>query len=118
MQIQTTLQNMPRSGALEARIRQDAAKLERFHPRITRCRIVLGEVEKHHQKGRQFSVYVEVRVPGHEDVVSTMHHHKDVNVALRDAFDSVRRRLEVVMREARGEVKSGAPHGRVSRGDR
>jgi ribosomal subunit interface protein len=119
IQIQTTLQNMPRSEALEARIRQDAAKLERFHPRITSCRVVVGESELHHIKGRQFSVHVEVRAPGHEDLISTKHHDEDVYVALRDAFDSVRRQLEEVVREARGDVKVHAQpqHGKVARLD-
>jgi len=92
--LQITMQNVPRSEALEARIRESAAKLEKFHPRITSCRVAVDEVDKHHHQGRQFRVRVEVRAPGHEQAVSTLHHHEDVFVAVRDAFDSARRQLE------------------------
>lgn len=97
--LQIDMRKMPRSEALEARIRDSAAKLEQFHPRITSCRVAVDEVDKHHRKGRQFSVHVEVRAPGHEDVLSTMHQDEDVYVALRDAFESVRRQLEEAVRE-------------------
>ena len=103
--LQITIPGVPRSEALEARIREDAAKLEQFNPRITSCRVTVDETEKHHRLGRQFRVHVEARAPGHVDAVSTLHHHEDVYVAVRDAFDSVRRQLEEAVREARGDVK-------------
>ncbi len=106
--LQITLQNVPRSDALDARIREDAAKLEHFHPRITSCRVVVEEMQKHQEQGRQFAVRIEVRAPGHEDIVSTLQHHEDVYVALRDAFHAVRRQLEDRVREARGDVKRHA----------
>ncbi len=117
--LQITVQNMPRSEALDAHIRESAAKLEQFHPRITSCRVAVDESDRHHHQGRQFRVKVEVRAPDREQAVSTLHHHEDVYVALRDAFDSVRRQLEDVVREARGDVKAHAQtrYGRVARLD-
>lgn len=117
--LQITLRDIPHSDALEARIREQAAKLEQFHPRITSCRVTVDQAARHPHKGRQFGVHIEVRAPGHEDVVSTLKHHEDVYVALRDAFGSVRRRLEDVVREARGDVKAHSPtfHGTVARLD-
>ncbi|MGZ5036435.1 MAG: HPF/RaiA family ribosome-associated protein [Usitatibacter sp.] len=117
--LQITLRDMEHSDALEARIKKDVAKLELLHPRITSCRVTVDQAGRHPQKGRQFSVHVEVRAPGHEDVVSTRKHHEDVYVAVRDAFGSVRRHLEEDVREARGDVKSHAPtfHGTVARLD-
>src|SRR5512143_3910266 len=101
--LQVTMQGMEPSEALEARIRECAAKLEQFHPRLTSCRVHVEEAGRHHHQGRQFQVRVEARAPGHEDVVSTLKHHEDVYVALRDAFDAMRRRLEDAVREARGD---------------
>lgn len=108
--LQITLQNVARSEALETKIREDAAKLEHFHARITSCRVVVEETQKHQQQGRQFAVRIEVRAPDHEDVVATLQHHEDVYVALREAFHAVRRQLEDRVRLARGDVKrkSGA----------
>jgi ribosomal subunit interface protein len=117
--LQITMQNVPRSEALEARIRESAGKLEQFHPRITSCRVAVDEIDKHHRQGREYRVRVEVHAPGHEKAISTLHHHEDVYVALRDAFDSARRQLEDRVREARGDVKrhARARHGRVARLD-
>ena len=96
--LQIVMQNVDRSEALEARIRDSAAKLERLHPRIMSCRVAVDEIDKHQQQGRQYRVKVEVRAPGRNQAVSTLHHHEDVYVALRDAFDSVRRELEEKVR--------------------
>jgi ribosomal subunit interface protein len=104
--LQITVHGMSRSDALDARIREKVAGLERFHPRITRCRVTVGEFSRHHHQGRQFEVRVDVRVPGHAEIVSNRHHHEDVYVALRDAFASTTRQLEEVIREKRGEVKT------------
>lgn len=93
-----TMRNVPRSDALEARIRESAAKLEQFHSRITSCRVTIDQPERHPRQGRQFGVCIDVRAPGHEEVVSTLKHHEDVYVALREAFDSARRQLDDAVR--------------------
>ncbi len=114
--IQITFHDVPRSDALEAHIRQKAEKLEEFHSRIISCRVTVEELRKHHQQGRQFRVRVDLRVPGKE-IVANRDHHEDVYVALRDAFDAVKRQLEEVAREMRGDVKAHAvpQHGKVAR---
>jgi len=102
--LQITVRDFPQSEALEARIREKAAKLEEFYPRITSCRVTVEEMRKHHQQGRHFQVSLDVRVPGREIVVNHAH-DEDVYVALRTAFDSARRQLEEVVRLQRDEVK-------------
>jgi ribosomal subunit interface protein len=115
--LQVTFRDMPASEALEARIRQKADKLEKFHPNITNCRVTVEESHRHHSQGRHFGVKVEVHVPGGQPVVATLKHDEDVYVALRDAFGSVRRRLEEGLRETRGNVKvhETPQHGKVAR---
>jgi ribosome-associated translation inhibitor RaiA len=102
--LQITVRDFPQSEALEARIREKAAKLEDVHPNITSCRVTVEEMRKHHQQGRHFQVSVDVRVPGREIVVNHAH-NEDAHVAVRDAFDVARRQLEDVARVQRGEVK-------------
>jgi ribosomal subunit interface protein len=110
------MHGMERSEALDADIRERVAKLEQFHPRMMSCRVLVEETRKHHQQGRQFTIRVDVRVPGRE-VVVTRDHHEDIYVALRDAFDSVKRQLEETVREKRGDVKlhQVPQHGKVLR---
>jgi ribosomal subunit interface protein len=85
-------------------VREKAAKLEQFHPRIMSCRVVIEQPAQHQRQGKEFVVRVDLKVPGGEVAVSR-DHHEDVYVALRDAFDAARRKLEDFAREQRGDVK-------------
>jgi len=111
-----TIHGFERSDALDAAIREHASKLELFHSNITSCRITAEEISKHRHQGRQFTVRIDLRVPGKEILV-TRDHHEDVFVALRDAFDSAKRQLEELVREHRGDVKVHEPlqHGKIAR---
>ena len=97
--LQITFRNIDRSDALETRIRADATKLERFHPRINRCRVTIEETQRHHLQGRQFAVSIEVRVPG-KDLLAAKD-DADVYVAVRDAFAALRSQLDDLSRETR-----------------
>jgi ribosomal subunit interface protein len=96
--LRITVRNMARSEALDARIRDKVAGLERFHSRITSCRVSAGESHKHHQQGRQFEVTIDIRTPGHGEIVVSRQHDEDIYVALRDAFDAAVRQLEDAVR--------------------
>ena len=102
--LQITVLNLPRSAALEARVRKMADSLEKFHSRIVSCRVSIEELRRHRTTGRLFHVRVGLRVPGKE-IVSNHRHDKDPYLALRDAFLSLRRQLEDTARVGRGEVK-------------
>ena len=115
--VQITIRDVPQSEALKAHIADKAAKLEEFFPRITSCRIVVERPGQHKRQGKLYSVRIDVRVPGAELVVDRGHLSEDVYVAVRDAFEAARRKLEDYARRVRGEVKAHAAvsHGRVVR---
>lgn len=119
--LQITFRGLPPSDAIEAKVRDRARKLERFHDRITSCRVVVAAAHRHHHKGNLYNVKVDLTVPGGELIASReppeRDSHQDLYVALRDAFDAAARRLEDHLRRQRGMVKSHeAPtHGRVVR---
>jgi ribosomal subunit interface protein len=119
--LRITFRNMPPSEAIEARVRQKAQKLERFHSRITGCQVTIEAPHRHHHKGQLYQVTVDMTLPGGEIVASRSpsndHSHEDVYVAIRDSFDAALRQLEDQTRRQRGEVKShDAPTiGRVIR---
>lgn len=114
--LQITYRDTKPSAALDARIRDKAEALERFHPSIMSCRVTVEERDRHHHQGRQWSVKLDVRVPQRELAV-TREHHEDVFVALRDAFDAAARQLEDALRVTRGDVKSHElpQRGRIAR---
>lgn len=114
--LQITVRHMAHSDALDARIREQAAKLEEFHPNLISCRVTVEEIDRHRQQGRQFQVRIDAHVPGRE-MVASRDHDEDVYVALRDAFAAVTRQLEEDVRVKRGDVKPHPvpQHGRVAR---
>lgn len=91
--LQITYRAMKRSEALDQRIRDKAAKLQTFYPRITSCRVAVEERHRKRQQGNEFCVRLDIRVPQSEIAINR-DHHEDVYVALRDAFDAARRKLE------------------------
>lgn len=117
--LQITLRNMEPSDAIEADIREKAGKLEMFSKEIMSCRVVVEVQHHHHHKGNIYHVRLDITVPQNEIVISRerdLHHaHEDVYVAIRDAFDSARRKLEDLARRRRNEVKTHAVpgHGRI-----
>jgi ribosomal subunit interface protein len=106
--LQIMLRNMRHSDALEAHIRQKAAKLEEFHPRIISCRVTVEQAGKHHQQGRDFRVGVDVRLPGRQELVVNRDHDEDPYVALREAFDTMARQIDEVAREQEGGARTRA----------
>jgi ribosomal subunit interface protein len=119
--LQITFRHMDPSPAVEAHIRERADGLHRFFDRIMACRVVVEASSRRQHKGKIYHVRVDLTVPGREIVVkrdpSEHHAHEDILVAVRDAFDAVRRQLEDHARGARGEVKTHeeATHGRIVR---
>lgn len=124
---QITFRHMAVSPALEARIHEEVTALEHCFSRITSCLVVVEAPHQHHQRGSEFHIRINLRVPGSEIVVNhepSLHStlaksesgewekhleahpdHKDVYVAIRDAFAAARRQLEDYARVLRGDVK-------------
>ncbi|MSP21344.1 MAG: ribosome-associated translation inhibitor RaiA [Alphaproteobacteria bacterium] len=94
--LQITFRDFPPSQAIEARVREEADKLERFHPQIISCRVVLERPHRQHHKGNVFRTAVLITIPGADVEVTrehgTNHAHEDIYVSIRDAFDEARRR--------------------------
>lgn len=107
--LQITFRNVDRSPAVEARIREHAAELERFFDRIVSCRVAI-EVPQRRRQGNLCHIRIDLKVPGKEIVVKRdppeHQAHEDIYVAVRDAFNAVRRQLEDHARRQRGDVKS------------
>jgi ribosomal subunit interface protein len=90
--LQITLRNIGKSEAVEASIRRRAEKLDRYHRRIVRCRVVVEIPSRHKQQGKEFVVRLDIKLPGSE-IVITHDHHEDLYTALHDAFHAAQRRL-------------------------
>lgn len=119
--LQISFRHMEHSDALESIVREKAARLDTFADHIMSCRVVLEPAAKHHLHGNLYAVRIDLTVPGEEIAVtrepSEHTAYRDIQVALRDAFDSACRKLEDYVRRRRGVVKAHEPsaHARVSK---
>jgi cold shock CspA family protein len=136
---------VPPSEAIEAAIREKAAKLDSFYDRIMGCRVLIEAPHRHHRKGKLYHVRIDLTLPGGEIVVKhepkrvkpktppagnaadvtlletnepgKYAAHRDVYVAIRDAFAAARRKLQDYARRQRGLVKlhNATTHGRITK---
>lgn len=104
--LQVVFERIEPSEVIEARIRHEAAELEKFCERITAMRVVVGKAQHRHHKGDTYHARIHVTVPGAPDVVVSRDpaeagEHEDIDVAISDAFAAARRQLQDVVRERR-----------------
>jgi ribosomal subunit interface protein len=108
--LQITFRGIPHSDAVEAKIREKASKLDRFHSHIMSCRVAVEAEHHHHHQGNQYHIRIDVTTPRKELVISREHHDKqayeDIYVAIRDAFNAATRQLEDYARIQQGKVKT------------
>jgi ribosomal subunit interface protein len=104
-QPQITYRGMPHSPAMDARISELAAKLDEFHPRITRCHVVVVEADHHKSKGNLFEVHIDLHIPG-SDIVATQKANENAYAAITEAFEVVSRQIEDTVRRQRGTTPS------------
>ena len=133
-----TFRGIDPSAALEAEIRTRIGKLETYCRPIMGCHVLVELAERHHETGNRYHVRIDLTVPGEEIVVAheaSLHataqdvdaekatkeaepdpERKHARVAVREAFDIARRRLQDYGRRQRGTVKASArqPRGRVA----
>jgi cold shock CspA family protein/ribosome-associated translation inhibitor RaiA len=117
--LQVTFRHMEPSPALESRVRELTARLEKFSAQIVHCHVVIEAPHQHQQQGGLFDVRIDITVPGKEITIQRTRpidpSRQDAYVALRDAFKAARRKLQDYERERRLDVKahSEVPHGRI-----
>lgn len=112
--------NMDASPAVEARVNEKVAHLEKTFGRITSCHVFIDAPHHHKRKGNHYDIRLELRVPGADLGVSNEPGkpgaHEDIYVAIRDAFEALERQLEKYKQQKRGDVKTHEPMltGRVA----
>ena len=125
--VHITFRNMESSVNVEEWVQAEAEKLETFFDRIMICRVAVEIPHRHHRKGKQCCVRIDLVLPGKELVikrepgpssrsrktkaelagkVSKHEPHHDLRLAIHDAFKAAGRRVQDYARLHRGMVKS------------
>ena len=102
-----TFHGIAHSAALEQAIRKRTARLERRHPQLISCRAVLEHTARHKQRGKEFVVRLDIKAPG-ADIAINRDHSEDPFVAVRNAFDAARRKLNELARRKSGAARRRA----------
>jgi cold shock CspA family protein/ribosome-associated translation inhibitor RaiA len=109
--------NVEPTAALKALIQEGIEALEKVHPRLVSCRVMVEEVNRGFPHVR-----LDIGIPGSELVVNNREtpvdpSSRDVAGAIRDAFDIARRQLrERRMRQSvEWKRRDRAPTGRILR---
>ncbi len=113
--LQITFRGMPHSDSLETHVRRRAAKLDRFFPRVTSCRVVVDADARHSRHGSRYRVTIDICVPRAELAVARNaaddRTREDAHAAVDDAFGDAERRLEEWARRIRDDGKRGRDDG-------
>jgi hypothetical protein len=93
-----TFRHIDRSGALEARARELGHRLQRFGERIMQCHMTLEGVDAPRDSSASYLVKIDLALPGAQIHADSLHTdgggHKDIYLALRDAFANAKRQLQ------------------------
>lgn len=101
-------EDMAPSEALALDIRRHADKLLQFAPRLQSCDVAVRHDAHRHTHGNRYVARIHAVMPGgtfEAGRPSLDRSHEDAYIAVRDAFEALRRQLEDHMRIRRGEVK-------------
>ena len=102
--LQVSFDGVQHSGAVEARIREEAGKLEQFFDRIVSASVVVAKPQHRHHKGDTFQVRVHLVAPDMPDVVVSRQPAvtgapDDVYVTIHEAFKAARRQLQDIVKK-------------------
>lgn len=119
---QITFLDFPESEAVSMAVEKRIDKLEHFFSRIIRCRVTISCPHRHRHTDRHFHVQIWIALPGEDIIVnrnpSKNEAHRDVYVAIRDAFNAAERMLEDRVRKTRRHLKFHSEQysdGRISK---
>ena len=108
--LEMTFRHMAPSPAIEAVVRREVAKLERFHPGLVGCTVAIERPQRFQRQGNLFRVRIQVSAGTRRPVVVTRdpldtEMHEDLRRIVTGAFRAVRRQLQADLRVPRGEAR-------------
>ena len=102
---------LDKSDAMETRVREKFAKLERHFDRMSGCRVVLEAPQRNQAKAKVFQVKIEISVKGGKPIIINheregAHANEDLAWTIRDAFDVALRRVDEMSSQLASRVRT------------
>ena len=121
-ELQIAWERLEPSEFLQKKIEREVAGLEKTFGRITSCKVFVEGPGHRHKQGGLYSIRVRLELPGGKELSASRNPaqaqaHEDPYVAVRDAFDALRRQLREHVEDWRETPRQGftQPHGVVSK---
>ncbi|MFW6312718.1 MAG: HPF/RaiA family ribosome-associated protein [Spirochaetota bacterium] len=111
--LEITFRNTERTEPLDQLIRDEAARLERFHDRITSCHVVVERPQEHLSSGREWRVRLDITVPAGNEIVVRKEAgkgdmHEQLTTVIKDSFNAAERQLKDLHDRQKRHVKQNA----------
>jgi cold shock CspA family protein len=106
---------------IEALVRREATKLERYGRRLVSCRVAIEEPQRHQRAGNRYRVRLDIGAGLARPIVVTREPdetdmHRELRTIVLDAFRAARRQLQAARQRVRGEERAPVePRGLVER---
>ncbi len=93
-----------KSEAIEARILEKVAKLEKYFDRLSRARVVIEAPHRNGQRPLAYQIKIELSIPNRKPIVisherAVSQGNEELQLAIRDAFEAATRRVEDTSRK-------------------
>ncbi len=105
--VQLTLRGIARCDSLERYIGDEVSRLDRLCDGLLGCHVVAETLARRHPQPVQYSVRLNIALPGTEVVVSR-EHGEDIYAALREAFAAAGAQLNGHLRRHGAGARTGA----------
>ena len=108
---EVSFRDVPRSPAVDRKIRQQVERLQRLCDDMIGCRVAVERPQKHQRTGNPFRVRIEVSLPPEKRLIVRREPtqgdmHEPLHAVIGDAFRAMERRLKETSRRRRGDVKT------------
>lgn len=98
-EMDVAFRGMEASEAVRAELEKRVERLNNHNPDVRRVSVVIEQAHRSQSQGNPFSVSLEVKIPGVNDVYVShdpggAEEREDLYIAIRDAFEAAERQLE------------------------
>jgi ribosome-associated translation inhibitor RaiA len=98
-QVEVHFHGIEKSEAIEQRVRNKVAKLQKHFGRMTSCRVGIEAPQRTPQKPKVYQIKIEIGVPRRSPIVVChervgSHATEELALAIRDAFEAARRKVD------------------------
>jgi len=105
--------NFEKHPDLNPIIEEQLERLEKCFERITSCHVIISKPHKRHLNGNVYHVHIDLHIPGSVIAITREPErdgrHDDVELAVRDAFKTAKRNLQVYIEKLRKDIKFREP---------